>query len=230
MVRPLSLLPNLITLSNLFLGCMGVVWAFELDLERAVYMIWICAVLDVLDGLAARAVGVASELGKQLDSLADLVSFGLLPSAILYTLWLSFIPTPWAILSFLITVFSALRLAKFNLDPDQGTNFKGLPTPATALLISSFPMITDQNIDIIRLGLENQVFWFLIVGLLCYLMVSNVPLIGFKFKNFSWNDNKHRYFILGCAVTLIAFLGTLGIPWILFIYIGISLVWQNGQN
>jgi CDP-diacylglycerol--serine O-phosphatidyltransferase len=230
MSNPLSFLPNLLTLTNLFIGCLGVVWVFQSQLELAVYAIWICAVLDLMDGLAARAVGVTSELGKQLDSLADLVSFGLLPSAVLYILWTGFLTSPWANLSFLITVFSALRLARFNLDPEQSSNFKGLPTPANALLISSFPAIIHQNNDILRPGLENQAVWFLIVGLLSYLMVSNLPLIGFKFKNTSWNDNKYRYFILGSAISLVALYGTLGIPWILLVYIGVSLIWQHGQS
>jgi len=225
----LRFIPNIITMSNLFVGCLGVVWAFNSELDLAVRMIWLCAILDVMDGLAARAVGVGTELGKQLDSLADLISFGLLPSTILYLLWMSALPSPWALSSFLITVFSALRLAKFNLDPDQTTNFKGLPTPANALLISSFPAIFDQNQQILRLGSENQLVWFLLVGLLCYLLVSNFRLIGFKFRDYSWEKNKFRYIILGGMAILVTLLGSLGIPWVFLWYLGVSLVWQRSQ-
>ena len=230
MKKPLRLLPNIITSTNLFAGCLGIVWSFEGNLDLAVVMIWFCAVLDVLDGLLARAAGVTSDLGKQLDSLADLVSFGLLPAAVIYSLWMQIHPSPWAVMSFLITVFAALRLARFNLDPDQSNNFTGLPTPANALLISSFPTIIDRNQDILRLGLENQAVWFLIVGLLSYLMVSNIRLIGFKFHNYRWNENKFRYVILLSGALLIALFGTLGIPGIFLVYIGVSMVWQNGHN
>ena len=200
--RTLGLIPNLLTLTNLYCGSIGVVFALEQELDWAVYMIWACAVLDVSDGLAARALGVSTKLGKQLDSLADLVAFGLLPAAILYTLSVEYIEMPWPIGVFLITVFSAIRLARFNLDPDQEVNFKGLPTPANAILISSFPHLIHQNSDFLRPGLENQFFWFLIVAILSYLLVSRIPLMGFKFENYSWTDNKYRYIMIASVVLL----------------------------
>ena len=219
-------LPNLITLANLFCGCLGVAWAFEGQLEWSVYMIWVCAILDVLDGLVARGLGVSSNLGKQLDSMADLVSFGLLPSAILYVICLEYLPYPWPFITFLVVVFSSLRLARFNLDSEQATNFRGLPTPASAILISSFPSIIHQNSDFLRLGLEKPIFWLLLIGILSYLLISNIRLLGFKFQNYGWSENKYRYILIGLGVVLIATLGILAIPWILLAYIVISVIWQ----
>jgi len=226
----LAFIPSILTLSSLFCGCLGVVWALNHQIDLAVYMIWTCAVLDVMDGLVARALGVSSDLGKQLDSLADLVSFGLQPAAILYILSSDHLSFPWPFFAFFITLFSAVRLALFNLDPDQDTNFKGLPTPANALFISSFPAMISHNSDFLRLGLENQLFWLLMVGILSYLLVSKIPLLGFKFKNYHWAENKYRYIIMVLAVMLGLGLGILAIPWILFMYIVISLMWKYSQR
>ena len=190
-------LPNLITLCNLFCGCLGIVWAFAGELHLAVYMIWLAAILDFGDGLVARLVGASSDLGKQLDSLADLVSFGLLPSVILYQLISQYLPnTLWPYIAFLVVLFSALRLAIFNLDEEQKSEFKGMPTPANALLISSFPTIFGQKSEILRLGLESPVFWVVLTVLLAYLLVSKIRLFGLKFKNFGWRDNQFRYIFL----------------------------------
>jgi CDP-diacylglycerol--serine O-phosphatidyltransferase len=225
----LGFIPNLLTLASLFCGCVGVVWAFNHQIDWAVYMIWTSAVLDVLDGLVARALGVSSALGKQLDSLADLVAFGLLPAVILYILSTEYQTAPWPFMAFFITVFSALRLARFNLDKDQDTNFKGLPTPANALFISSFPALISHNSAFLRLGLENRLFWLLIVGILSYLLVSRIPLLGLKFSNYSWAGNKHRYVLIVLAVTLGLSLGVLAIPWIILTYLVISMVWRYGN-
>ncbi len=194
-------------------------------------MIWVCAALDVSDGLAARALGVSSNLGKQLDSLADLVAFGLLPSTLLYTLSSEYIASPWNYSVFLITVFSALRLARFNLDPGQEVNFRGIPTPANALLISSFPHIMSQNAEFLRLGLENQFFWLFIVAVLSYLLVSNIPLLGFKFSDYSWANNKYRYLLVVLVVILCISLGVLSaLPWIIVSYLTTSLIWWYNRS
>src|ERR1700742_2013368 len=143
-------LPNTITCANLFSGCVGIVFAFQGELIRASYAIFLSAIFDFFDGLASRVLQSYSGIGKDLDSLADLVSFGFLPAAILYQLflqspqinnispYLNFIP-------FAIVIFSALRLAKFNVDTRQAEIFIGLPTPANAILIASFPLIIQQN-------------------------------------------------------------------------------------
>ena len=226
----LGFFPSFLTLSNLLCGSLGVVWALDHQTNWAVYMIWTCAILDLLDGLAARGLGVTSELGKQLDSLADLISFGLLPAVILYMLSTEYLSPPWPYFAFLITVCSAIRLAKFNLDPDQNTNFKGLPTPANAIFISCFPALMRQSSGFLRLGLENQFFWLLIVGILSYLLISKIPLLGFKFKNYSWAENKYRYILIVLGLVMGISLGILAIPWMLLAYILISLVWQYEQR
>ena len=189
-------------------------------------MIWTCAVLDLLDGLAARALNVFSELGKQLDSLADLVAFGVLPATIIFYLADQFLSGFWPYIAFSITVFSALRLGRFNLDPEQSVNFKGLPVPANGILISSFPFIVNQNLTDLRPELENPVYWLFVVGLLSYLLVSNIPLLGLKFQNFSWSDNKYRYILIGMWVVLGLWLGVAGIPLIMLAYLAVSFIWQ----
>lgn len=224
--HPLNFLPNLLTLSSLVCGCLGIVWTLELDVQFGVYMIWICAILDVLDGLVARALKISSELGIQLDSLADLIAFGLLPATLIYVLSAQYLDDPWPYLAFMVTASTAWRLGRFNLDPHQKLNFKGLPAPANAILISSFPTLVNQNIETFRHELENPLVWLLMVGILSYLLVSKIPLLGFKFQNLSWRDNKFRYLFLGVAGILGAFLGVSAIPWILIVYIVISLIWQ----
>ncbi len=223
---PLRFLPNLITLTNLLCGCLGVVWALNLQIQLAVYMIWICAVLDLLDGLVARSLGVSSDIGKQLDSLADLISFGLLPSTILYSLSSAYLPDPWPYFSFALTLFSALRLARFNIDSEQSINFIGLPTPAIALFISSFPALIYQNSEKLRLGLENPTFWLLMLAILCYLLVSKIRLFGFKFKNLGWTDNKYRYILILISLITGLAMGITAIPVIMLLYLVLSFMWQ----
>src|SRR5271154_4600814 len=143
-------LPNAITCANLFSGCVGIVLAFRGELVAAAYAIFLSAIFDFFDGLASRVLQSFSGIGKDLDSLADMVSFGFLPSAIMYELFLQAPQVPnvssWLNFSaFLISVFSALRLAKFNNDTRQAESFIGLPTPANAILIASFPMILEHH-------------------------------------------------------------------------------------
>ncbi|MDH3710392.1 MAG: CDP-diacylglycerol--serine O-phosphatidyltransferase [Cyclobacteriaceae bacterium] len=220
-------LPNLITLGNLFCGCLGIVWAFAGELHLAVYMIWLAAILDFGDGLVARLAGVSSDLGKQLDSLADVVSFGLLPSVILYQLISQYLPnTLWPYIAFLVVLFSALRLAIFNLDEEQTSEFKGMPTPANALLISSFPTIFGQNSEILRLGLESPVFWVVLTVLLAYLLVSKIRLFGLKFKNFGWRDNQFRYIFLLISMLALVIWQITAIPIVVLVYLLLS-IWRQ---
>jgi len=223
----LKQLPNLMTVGNLFCGCLGVVWALTADLQWAVYMIWLAAVLDFGDGFVARLVGASSELGKQLDSLADLISFGLLPSIIVFQLFSQHHPgSPWVYASFAIAICSALRLARFNIDPDQATDFKGLPTPANALLISSFPLIFAQNQSILRPGLESLPLWILLIVLLSYLLVSNLRLFGLKFSNFQWADNKYRFILIGLSVLFLGLWRLSAVPLVMLLYLILS-GWQQ---
>lgn len=225
-MKSLHYLPNFITLTNLSCGCLGIVWAFQDHMSLAVYMIWLAAILDFTDGLLARLIGVSSELGKQLDSLADLVSFGLLPAVVVFKLFSQFHPTVWAYAAFLIVVFSALRLAKFNIDPDQGTDFIGLPTPANALLISSFPSIIEQNSAFLRPGLEFPLLWVAVITVLSYLLVSKIKLFGLKFKNFGWAENKFRLIFIALSVVSLFLWHLTALPLIMAMYLLLSVLRQ----
>lgn len=202
-------IPNVLTCLNLFSGCIAGVMAFESRYELALLFIIISAVFDFFDGLAARALGAHSTIGKDLDSLADDVSFGVAPSLIVFSLFKE-MPYPaymegtatWFPYSaFLISVFSALRLAKFNNDTRQMTSFIGLPVPANALFWASLvagyhPILTGGSVH--PLGL------LVLVCLFSWLLVSEIPMFSLKFKNLSWKDNKVSFiFLLFCILFLV---------------------------
>lgn len=202
-------IPNALTCLNLFSGCIAGVMAFESRYELALLFIIISAVFDFFDGLAARALGAHSTIGKDLDSLADDVSFGVAPSLIVFSLFKE-MPYPaymegtatWLPYSaFLISVFSALRLAKFNNDTRQTTSFIGLPVPANALFWASLvagyhPILTGGSVH--PLGL------LVLVCLFSWLLVSEIPMFSLKFKNLSWKDNKVSFiFLLFCILFLV---------------------------
>ncbi len=219
-------LPNFITLSNLLCGCLGTLAVLqEGDLRKGGLFIGIALILDFFDGFAARLLKQGSELGKQLDSLADVVSFGVLPGFILWALIKdsAYLPQHSAFIAFLIPVFSALRLAKFNIDTRQSMSFIGLPTPANAMVIAVFPYLVQsspQTADI----LMNS--WFLPVYILifAYLLVAEIPLPALKFKNYSWQDNRFTYTLLILSVILLALLKLSAVPLIIFGYILYSII------
>ncbi len=197
-------IPNSITCCNLICGCMATGAAFHGQYQWAVLMIVLGAVFDFFDGLTARTLGVSSPIGKELDSLADVVTFGVAPSTILFYLFhevvypqvlqplRAYIPYT----AFLMAAFSAHRLAKFNLDTRQSTQFIGIPTPANALFWSS--LVLGEHAFLVSQRF-NAVFLFLFMLLFCMLLVAEIPLIALKFKDFSWQHNKAKYiFILGC--------------------------------
>jgi CDP-diacylglycerol--serine O-phosphatidyltransferase len=137
-------IPNILTLSNLFAGCIGLVFAFDGNLIYASYAIWIAAIFDFFDGFSARMLNVSSPIGKELDSLADMVTFGVLPSMILYQMIESHPIPNLGYGAFILALFSALRLAKFNVDTRQSTTFIGMPTPAAAFFVSGLPFWMEQ--------------------------------------------------------------------------------------
>jgi CDP-diacylglycerol---serine O-phosphatidyltransferase len=213
-------LPNFLTCCNLLCGCLGVVFVLEDRALPAAYFVWIAGVFDFFDGFAARILKVGSPIGKELDSLADLVSFGLLPSVVMYKLLSdssndNLIPY----LAFSIAVFSALRLAIFNIDETQRDSFRGVPTPANALFITALPLLTGVTADWL------QSTWILcaIVAVSSYLLVSNIELFALKFKDFSWQNNKVRFTFLLLSVLLLAMLQVMAIPVIILLYIALSL-------
>lgn len=218
--------PNFITLSNLLCGCLGILAVLQDgDLKKGGLFIGIALILDFFDGFAARLLKESSELGKQLDSLADVVSFGALPGFILWALMKdsAYLPQHSAFMAFLIPVFSALRLAKFNIDTRQSMSFIGVPTPANAMVIAVFPYLAQSSPEIADILLNS---WFLPVYILvfAYLLVAEVPLPALKFKNYSWQDNRFTYTLLILSVILLALLKLTAVPLIIFGYIFYSIV------
>ncbi len=221
-------LPNAITCANLFSGCLGIVFAFQNNLLFASYAIFIAAIFDFFDGFAARMLKAYSSLGKELDSLADMVSFGVLPSAILYQLFLQApqidnLSKYLNFIAFLIPVFSAWRLAKFNIDDRQAEIFIGLPTPANAILIASFPFILKQGYFYSDYIL-NPYFLSCFVLVMCVLLVAEIPLISLKFKNYTFDENIYRYLLLVLSAIVIVMFKFAAIPIIIFIYIILSII------
>lgn len=228
-------IPNFVTCLNLFSGCLGIVFAFQGNLTWASYAIVIAAILDFFDGMLARLLKAYSEIGKELDSLADVISFGVLPSVIIYHLF-ALSPQPefdvtWLSLSaFVIAVFSALRLAKFNIDTRQSENFIGLPTPASALLIASFPLIIAESNTYFADFILNT--WFLLIFSLTMsmLLVAEVPLISLKFKTLDLKKNMLRYILVITSVLLLLFFKFEAVPMIIMVYFMISLVQFRRQK
>ncbi len=230
-------IPNFITLLNLFSGSIAIVFAFKDNLMLASWFIGFAAVFDFMDGMAARLLNARSAIGLQLDSLADLISFGLAPGVIVYQLMNTTVSPPFlyfnginvfALLAFIIPAFSALRLAKFNIDESQTSSFRGLPTPANALFFAALPWVIFQaNNDAVSwiIYLTNN-YWVLagITILFSLLMVSNIHLFSLKLKNFKFKENISRYALLLLALLLIIFLKYYALPLIVIAYILISLI------
>lgn len=234
-------IPNALTLLNLLSGSIAVIFVINSNFVTAAFFVFLGIFFDFIDGFAARKLKVQSALGIQLDSLADMVTSGLVPGLVMYKL-LELTESSWgeigvnSILSFkeillipvfglAITLASAYRLAKFNIDEDQQTYFKGLPTPANTLLIISLPLILEfQNNDIINSIILNQWFLFGLTILSCYLLNSSIKLFALKFKDYSFKNNATRYiFILLCIVLLIV-LQFAAIPIIILLYIIMSVL------
>ncbi len=221
--------PNAITCANLFSGCIGIVLAFKGELIGAAYAIFLSAIFDFFDGLASRVLNSFSGIGKDLDSLADMVSFGVLPAVIMYQLFLKAnqignVSTWLNFAAFLIPVFSALRLAKFNVDTRQAENFIGVPTPANAILIASLPMILDHHNRFYTPYLTNSYVLLGFVIVMCTLLVAEMPMMSLKFKNTDFNKNIYRYLLLLFSAILILFFKFAAVPVVIFIYIILSII------
>lgn len=240
-------IPNALTLLNLFCGCIAVIFAVNNNFVIAALFVFLGIFFDFFDGFAARKLNVQSALGVQLDSLADMVTSGVVPGIVMYKLLLMTVDAPeiisyengwdnefygktdvysfFPLLGLGITLASAYRLAKFNIDEDQQTYFKGLPTPANTLLIVSLPLILEfQHSDLINSIIVNK--WFLIVltALSCYLLNSTIKLFALKFKDWSFKANATRYiFIILCMLLLIV-LQFAAIPLIILLYISMSVL------
>lgn len=226
--------PNLITLLNLFCGCIAIVFAFHRSFEMAFLFVALGIFLDFFDGFFARLFKVASPLGLQLDSLADMVTSGVAPGLVMYELMLKEAHSDMAMyewfpyLGFLITLGSCYRLANFNIDTRQTDSFIGLPTPANSLFILSLPLVLKYTDSMFAIELlTNQ--WVLLVITLCsaYILNAEIPLFSLKVKNFTFADNKLRIFFLLVSVVMLLILHYLAIPAIILTYVLLSVINNN---
>lgn len=219
-MKLLKHIPNTLTCLNLLCGCIGIVFVLEGYPVPAAYFVWAACVFDFFDGFAARWLKASSPIGKELDSLADMVSFGVLPSVMMYS-WLgkesdhAYLP----FIAFTIAIFSALRLAKFNIDERQTTSFIGLPTPANALFLTALPFLPESIL------IFTQQTWVLVAIILVFslLLVAEIELFALKFKSFGWRGNELRFAFLGIALILIVVLNKSSLPAIILLYVLLSL-------
>lgn len=222
-------IPNIITCCNLISGCIATYWAFQSRYDLALLFIVVGAVFDFFDGMTARLLHVSSPIGKELDSLADVVTFGVAPSAIVFQFLLSqpfnglpgYAVTAIPFVAFVMAGFSALRLAKFNLDERQAMGFIGLPTPANALFWGALIVGGGKWLE------SNVYFSYGIILLLlvcCYLLISEIPMFALKFKQWGWKGNEVKYlFVLTSAVLLLLFRVN-GIAMVIAWYVLLSVI------
>ncbi|TAH02416.1 MAG: CDP-alcohol phosphatidyltransferase [Sphingobacteriales bacterium] len=248
-------IPNLFTLLNLIFGCLAIVFTLQngiiisADAEGTDYInipekivfaaacIGLAGIVDFLDGFVARLFKATSEIGKQLDSLADVVSFGVAPSMIVYQFLRMSLGREengieasmiWLLPAFIIAAAAAYRLAKFNIDSSQQYGFKGVPTPAVGILIASLPLIywyTDKEF-VVNL-LLNKWFLYAVIIVVSYLMVSSLPIMALKFKDYTLKNNIPKLILLAIAVTAAIFLKWLAVPLVFVAYIIVSLALKN---
>lgn len=250
-------IPNLFTLLNLFLGCIAIVFALQTEnffitvdgegissfnipekLSIASYFIFAAAAVDFLDGFVARLLKATSEMGKQLDSLSDVVSFGAAPAVIMYQLLrISFIKEEngldvsllWLFPAFILACAGAYRLARFNIDTEQSYGFKGVPIPAAGLLIASFPLILHYGNSIINVNdwLTNKWVLYIVIAAVSWLMVSSLPLMALKFKDYTVRNNLPKYILVALAVVAAILLKWLAVPVVFVAYIILSLLYKQ---
>lgn len=217
-------IPNFLTSMNLALGMVGIYLVLEGNINAGAYCIFLAAAFDFLDGFVARLLRVQGEMGKQLDSLADMVTFGVLPAMIMFTMIASGSDSGYLpFVAFLIGIFSAWRLAKFNIDERQSDRFIGVPTPANALLISTLPFLAERSAAAQNL-LSNSIALVSITVLMSYLLVAEIPLIALKFKDYSFQKNVFRYLVIIVSLIFLIILGIAGIPFAIIFYIAASII------
>ena len=251
-------IPNIFTLLNLFFGCLAIVAILQngiviqyspdgtqfIDVPEKIWMaslfIGLAAVVDFLDGFVARLFKATSPMGKQLDSLADVVSFGVAPAMILYQFLRMSVAKEedgidtsiiWLLPAFIVACAGAWRLAKFNLDDSQAYGFKGVPIPAVGLVVASLPLIywNSQSATVINLLLNKWILYGIIL-LLSWLMVSNLPMMALKFKDYSIKNNIPKLILLVAAITAAILLHWLAVPVVFVLYIILSLIFKQQQS
>ena len=229
-------IPNIITLFNMLSGVLSIYAAMRGYLDLAAYLIFIAGILDFFDGFAARLLNAKSEIGAELDSLADVVSFGVAPGFILFQMInlsnsqpidfmddFNIIP----FIAFIVPAFAALRLAKFNVDEEQTDSFLGLPTPALAIFIASLPLIRSylyEDGGFFYIIITNTYFLLSVAIIGSLLMVSRLPMFALKFNGFGWKNNKVKYIFIGISIILILFFKIIAIPVIILFYLFLSLM------
>jgi len=235
-------IPNLITLLNLLSGTIAVILAVEGKLVLAGAFVMLGILFDFFDGFFARILKVQGELGKQLDSLADMVTSGVVPGIVMYQLlkdsagiWneegtllsslflegVSFVP----MIGLLLTLAAAYRLANFNIDERQTSSFIGVPTPANAIFILSLPLILEySDVEFAKDLIQNQWFLIAITLLGSYMMNANIPLFSLKFKDYSFKNNVIKYVFLITTIVLLVLLKFIAIPLVIFMYVLLSVV------
>lgn len=218
-------IPNGLTCLNLFFGCLGLIAIFDGNYDTAIYYVVLSGVADFFDGFAARMLKATSNIGKDLDSLADLVSFGVVPAFVMFKMieqntQQSYMPY----LALIIAVFSALRLAKFNNDPRQSDTFFGLPVPANALFICALPFLAQQRFFSSALSLD----WLLVLisAMMSLLLVSDVKLLALKFSHFGWKGNEARYVVILVSLVLLVSFQVIAIPFVILFYF-VSSIFTN---
>ncbi len=234
-------LPNSITCLNLFCGCLSIIASFNNQLPMACYFIFAAAIFDFLDGFVARWLKAYSAIGKELDSLADMVSFGVAPASIMFFMLLAataaqglsvtMYTSGWfiSLLAFVIAIFSALRLAKFNIDTRQTDSFIGLPTPANTLFICSLVFAAKSGGWLASVA-GNMHFLLAVIVLFSYLLIAELPLFSLKFKSFNWKANKIRYIFIGLSVLILIILHWAGLAVVILLYIFLSILVQTLCN
>lgn len=231
-------IPNAITLLNLLCGSLAVTFAFEGQLQTGVYLVFAGLLFDFADGFVARLLKVSSPLGGELDSLADLITFGLFPSVLVYQVLKTDYcdgrctglvpPTIFPYLAFVIVVFSAYRLAKFNVDTEQTYNFKGVPTPINALVFCAIPFLLDD--PVFGGYVTNPKILVIVAIVQSYLLVTNRPFLALKFKDYSFASNWNKYLLLIISVLSLLLFQFAGIFIIYGVYVLLSLFTIRGET
>jgi CDP-diacylglycerol--serine O-phosphatidyltransferase len=231
-------IPNAITSCNLLCGCIAIHEISNNNYFLAALLVIAAAIFDFFDGMSARLLKVGSSLGAQLDSLADMVTFGVVPSYMAFHFLLQFeLPYYLNYTPFLIAIFSAIRLAKFNIDDRQSESFIGVPTPANALLWISIPLISWQQINLdcmiditfLSLFFENKWVIISLSLIMSYLLIAEFTLLSLKFKSLKWRPNKNRWLLILFSTALLCVLFFAAIPFILILYLLLSII-ENKQS